>query len=145
MRKKEEQMEMNIVQQEIQQGEEPRRLKEGHFFMKGGYIFKNRDDFLDKTSDKIEVNGDELELRSARIRGEEGIKEGDVLYTRWFDGTVVEFKMGEIKPNLEGYGKIEDDLWVNVEYDNLYDYWVSSGFMAVNLEALGNIKYGGES
>jgi hypothetical protein len=123
--------------------DDPKRLKLGWIFLEGEVVLKSQKGFyLGFLFDEIDMNGTKLKMPKGRLRNIDEIKEGDLVYSTWYDGEVVAMRVEGI--NLESksaLGKINDSCYGNLYFENdARKCWTCDGYMFINRDALARLN-----
>ena len=122
---------------------DPKRLTLFHdwVYFEGEVILRDEDYFdvkNDANVEEIDVNGRMIKCFKNRLKNFEDIKEGDIIYSTWYDEEIVGMKIENIdKDKQTAIGKLSDFCHGGLCFNkDSRKCWVCSGYVMINSEAI---------
>jgi len=135
---------VEIVKQDVIKDDEPKRLIEEWVCLEGEVVFKDKHffNFDDSNFDNIVVNERKLKVYKNRLKNFEDIKEGDIVYSTWYEGEVVAMKVENIDIDKHtAMGKLSDYCYGYLYFnDDCRECWRCGGYSVINNFALAKLS-----
>lgn len=129
----------------------PRKLP--FIYAEGEVALKDKDGFVpcnEKNIDhyeEIDLSDHNCENKPKvlknRLKNFEDISDGDIVYSTWYDGSIIAMKVESLdKEKHSALGKIRDSVWGNLYFNNDFrKCWVCNGYMFINKDALSKVEF----
>lgn len=113
----------------------PFLYREGDVVLKDGKLFGAEDE---EQFEEFFVDGIKAKELKSRMKKIDDLKNGDIIYSTWYDGEPVAMVVESIKNDKKtALGKIDDGCYGNLYFCNDFrKCWTCSGYMFMNLDAI---------
>jgi len=111
---------------------------EGDVVLKDGESFSEEDDFEDiKFGDDKKVR-----VSKSRLKNFDDLKDGDVVYSTWYDGKVVAMKVEGLNTDRQNaLGRLNDYCWGHLHFnDDIRECWRCGGYTYINKYAIAKVE-----
>ena len=117
--------------------------------VEGEIVLKNKDGFVSvkdspESFEEIMVGDIATKVDKNRLKNFDDIKDGDTVYSTWYDGEIVAMEVESINMEKQtALGKLDDHCWGNLYFDDDFrKCWRCGGYMFINDKALAKIEIG---
>ena len=109
--------------------------------LEGEVVLKDEDSFGEDTDlESIDVRGrsKKLEVPKSRLKNFDDLKDGDIVYSTWYDGKVVAMKVESLDPDgKSALGRLNDYCYGSLYFnDDIRECWRCGGYMFINKDAI---------